>query len=91
MSRKEVSYNKTGINTLPDDKPSVYEIKTEAGKPNYVGVAHGGRVRERISEHIGEIPGKTVRILQCDSMKDARKTETRLIAKREPKYNRQGK
>ena len=90
MSRKEVSYNKTAINALPDNKPGVYVNITEAGRPNYVGTAKRGRVRERISEHIGEIPGKTVRIRQFDSVKEAREIEARLIAKHGPRYNQQG-
>ncbi len=90
MRSKKVNYNKTGIETLPDDKPVVYRIKTKAGNPNYIGIAHRGRVRERISEHIRRIPGKTVRITQFDSIDEAKETETRLIAKYDPKYNRQG-
>lgn len=90
MSSKEVNYNKTAIETLPDDKPVVYQVRRESGNPNYVGIAHRGRVRERILEHIGEIPGKTVRIQQFDSIGEARETEGRLIAKLDPKYNRQG-
>jgi len=53
MATKKVDYNKSGIEKLPDDKPTLYRIQTEGGKENYVGVAQRGRVRERITEHLG--------------------------------------
>ena len=60
MGTKTVKYNKQGINQLPNDKPVLYRIKTESGNLNYVGIAERGRVRERISEHLKEIPGAKV-------------------------------
>jgi len=91
MATKKVNYNKTGIDKLPDDKPVLYRIKTETGNENYVGVAQGGRVRERITEHLGEIPGATVSIEQFSSIDDARSKEPNVINRAKPKYNKQGK
>jgi len=61
MGTKTVRYNKQGINQLPNDKPVLYRIKTESGNLNYVGIAQKGWVRERISEHLKEIPGAKVK------------------------------
>ena len=91
MAAKRVNYNKTSIEKLPDDKPVVYKIETEAGKNNYTGTAQRGRVRERIEEHLSEIPGAKVRIEQTDSIKEAKEKEARIIRRSKPKYNKQGK
>lgn len=88
MATKKTSFNKTAIEKLPDDKPAVYRIETEGGKPNYIGVAKRGRVQDRIKEHIGEIPGATVRIEQCASIVNAQAKEQRAIARSKPKYNK---
>ena len=91
MTTKKSKYNKTGIEKLPNNKPAVYKILTATGKPNYVGVAKRGRIQERISEHIGEIPGATVQIQQTKSIAEARKKETGIIKRSNPRYNKQGK
>lgn len=91
MGTKTVKYNKQGIEKLPNDKPVLYRIKTESGKMNYVGVAQKGRVRERISEHIAEIPGAKVQIEQFSSITDAQKKEVNVIKRTQAKYNKQGK
>jgi hypothetical protein len=87
MGTKKVKYNKTGIDKLPDDKPVLYRIESAGGNPNYVGIAKRGRVRERIAEHLGEIPGANVRIEQLNSVEEARQKETRVIKRSKPKYN----
>lgn len=91
MSKKKTNYNKQSVESLPDDKPVVYRIKTESGKLNYAGVAKRGRVHERLQEHIGNIPGKTVEIEQFNSIKDAKEKESRVIKRNQPKYNEQSK
>lgn len=91
MASKKVNYNKTGIEKLADDKPAVYKIETDTGKNNYTGSAQRGRVRERIQEHLGEIPGAKVRIEQTGSINEAREKEARIIKQSQPKYNKQGK
>jgi len=90
MGTKKVKYNKEGIGQLPDDKPVLYRIETESGNLNYVGVAQRGRVRERISDHLDEIPGTTVRIEQFHNIGDAKKKEESVIERNQPKYNEQG-
>jgi len=85
-----VKYNKEGVGRLPNDKPVLYRIETESGNLNYAGVAQRGRVQERISEHLGEIPGATVRIEQFSSISDAHKKEANVIKRNQPTYNKQG-
>ena len=87
MSTKKVKYNKDGISQLPNNKPVLYSIETESGTLNYTGIAKRGRVQERIEEHLGEIPGAMVRIEQFSSIQDARKKETNVIKRNNPKYN----
>lgn len=91
MTTKTVSYNKTGIESLPENKPALYEILTANGNLNYAGIAHRGRLPERVAEHLEEIPGSTVRVTFFDSIEEARKAEARKIEKEQPKYNKQGK
>jgi len=91
MGTKKVKYNKTSIEQLPNDKPVLYRIESAGGNQNYIGIAKRGRVRERIAEHIGEIPGATVRIEQLSSVEEARQKELRVIKRNQPKYNIQGK
>jgi len=91
MGTKKVKYNPVGIGQLPNDKPVLYRIETDSGNPNYVGTAQRGRVRERIKEHLGEIPGANVRIEQFSSIDEARQKEARVIKRNQPKYNEQGK
>jgi len=91
MGTKTVKYNKKGIDQIPNDKPVLYRIKTESGQMNYVGIAQKGRVRERISEHLGEIPGAKVQIEQFSSITDAQKKEINVIKRTQAKYNKEGK
>jgi len=82
---------KGGEDGNEENKPVLYRIEADAGTLNYVGTAKRGRVRDRISEHLGEIPGASVRIEQFNSIKDAQKKELRVIKRNQPKYNQQGK
>jgi hypothetical protein len=91
MSTKRFKYNKGGISQLPNNKPVLYRIETESGRMNYVGVAQRGRVQERLSEHLDQIPGATVRIEQFNSISDAQKKEVNVIKRTQAKYNKQGK
>ena len=92
MTKKTVKFNRSGISELPNDKPVVYRIKTASGNTNYAGIAKRGRVRERLSEHlnVSNISGAKVQIEQKPSIKEARKTEARIIARTKPKYNKRG-
>jgi hypothetical protein len=91
MSTKKVKYSKQGIEQLPNDKPVLYRIETESGNTKYIGVAQKGKVKEIISEHLGKIPGGTVRIEQFNSLSDAQKKEINVIKRTQAKYNKQGK
>jgi len=91
MSTKKVKYTKSSIKDLPNNKPVLYRIETENGGLNYAGIAKRGRVQERIMEHIGEIPGASVRIEQFNSIEDARNKESNVIKRNQPKYNEQDK
>lgn len=71
MAQKTVKFNEERISNLPDDKPALYKILTLNDNNNYTGVATRGRVRERIMEHLGEIPGAKVRIEQMKSIEEA--------------------
>lgn len=95
MARRTVSFNKTGIGKLANDKPALYRTQTEGGKTNYIGVAQRGRVRERVAEHLAgakdPVPGVKVQIEQMKSIDQAKQTEARAIARSKPKYNERGK
>ena len=88
-----MKFNQSGVGKLPNDKPVVYKIQTETGKTNYVGIAKRGRIQERIQEHLndGKIYGAKVQIQQMPTIQEAEKTETRIIARTQPKYNKEGK
>ena len=95
MPRKTVPFNKQGIEQLPNDKPVVYKILTQADKNNYTGVAQRGRVQERLKEHLpgakDYVPGSKVQIEQMSSIGDAQAKEARIIARTEPPHNEKGK
>jgi hypothetical protein len=91
MATRKVKYNQTEIGQLPNDKPVLYCIETKGGNLNYAGIAHRGLVRDRITEHLGTIPGATIRIEQFKSINEAREKEARVIKLNQPKYNEQGK
>ena len=92
MATKTVPFSPRGAGNLPNDRPVVYRIKTKGNQTNYVGVAQRGRVQERIREHLSNarIPGEKVQIEQKPSIREARATEKRVIARSKPRYNRQG-
>jgi hypothetical protein len=89
--KKTVKFNEKNVSKLPNDKPVVYKILTSNKTNNYTGIAKKGRVQDRISEHIGEIPGAKVQIEQFANIRDAEKKESNVISRTKPKYNKQGK
>lgn len=95
MARKTVRFNKEGIESLPNNKPVIYRILTEAGKNNYTGIAQRGRVQDRLKEHLPDgkdyVPGAKVQIELMAGIADARAKESRIIARTKPPYNKKGK
>ncbi len=95
MGKKTVVFNESGLGKLPNNKPTVYKIKTDGGNTNYVGVAKRGRVQERLQEHLpgskDYIPGSKVEIEQMANISEARQKESNIISQTKPKYNKQGK
>jgi hypothetical protein len=95
MAKKTVKFNQEGIGKLPDDKPVVYRILTDGGRNNYTGIAKRGRVQGRLVEHLpggrDPIPGTRVQIEQMPSIEASRSREARIIARSQPRYNKQGK
>lgn len=95
MARKTVDFNKSGLSKLPDNKPVLYKILTDAGKNNYTGVAQRGRIQERLAEHLpsgkDSVPGSKVQIEPMSSIEQAKTKESRVISRSQPKYNKQGK
>ncbi len=94
MARKTVTFNRHGIEKLPDDKPALYRIQTDGGRTNYAGVAKRGRVQERLSEHLpggkDAIPGRKVQIEQHPTIGHAERKEQRVIARSKPPHNVKG-
>lgn len=95
MGKKTVNFNKTGTSKLPNDKPILYRIETEGGKPNYVGVAKRSRVQERLEEHLpggtDYIPGSRVQIERMNSIDQAMGEGSAGHRPLKPQYNDQGK
>ena len=91
MVTKKVNFNQRGLEKLPNDKPVLYKIQTQAGGTNYAGIAQKGRVRERLQKHLDKIPGDKVKIEQFHSIREAAKKERNVIRRNRPKYNKQGK
>jgi predicted GIY-YIG superfamily endonuclease len=90
-SKKTVKFTESGIGNLSKNKPVVYKILTENNRNNYTGIAKRGRVQERITEHLGKIPGAKVQIEQMNSIRDAGRKESSIISRSKPKYNKAGK
>lgn len=92
MATKTAPFNKSGIATLPNDKPVVYTIETDGGKKNYIGIAKRGRVLDRLQEHLPRakdaIPGTKVHIQQVPTIQDAKRKEETVIRRSQPKYNK---
>ena len=94
--KKSGKFTRDGIDKLAAGKPTVYEIRNKGGKNIYTGSAKKGRVRERLAEHLpgGKDPvrgGESVRLLQKSSIKEAQKTEARIIQREKPPQNERGK
>lgn len=90
------SFTKTNIQNVPDNKAIVYKIKNEAGKNLYTGIAGRGRVQDRLLEHKqikkeSVAGGTRFQIAQVENKDRAKKIETQIIKKEQPKFNEQNK
>lgn len=88
--------NKTTIKKVPKDKPIVYAIFTGSGKLQKVGRAKRGRAPKRILESTKEIKkakreAKKFAFILTETVKDAKKLESKLIKRRKPPFNREEK
>lgn len=88
---KTVKYSRQGIEKLPEDQPVLYRILDESGSMNYVGVAQKGYVGERLSEHLGKIPGVKVQIEQFATLAEAMKKEVNVIRRAKGRYGKEGR
>lgn len=90
------SFTKANIQNVPDNKAVVYKIKNNTGQNLYTGIAGRGRVQDRLFEHKELkreiIPGGTkFQFTQVENKDRARKIETQIIKKEQPKFNEQDK
>ena len=91
--KKTVKFDSEGIDNLAQDKPVVYKILNKNGNNIYTGSAKLGRITERLKEHLPEGPdfipgGSKVKIIKKNSIDEARKSESRIISRSKPKYNK---
>ena len=94
--KKTADFKPEAIDSLSQDKPVVYKIINQKGENIYTGSAKRGRVTDRIKEHLlgdsDPIPGGVkVKIEQHNSIKDAQSSESLIISRSKPKYNKRGK
>ena len=94
--RKSGKFDQDGVEAIAKNKPVVYRIKDQAGNDQYVGVAKRGRVEARLKEHLpgGRDPvrgGVKVQIQQKSSIREAQKSEARIIKRNQPPQNKRGK
>lgn len=93
---KTVKFKADDINNLPNNKPVIYKITDKNGKNIYTGSAKRGRVEQRVKEHLpggpDAIPGEVkVQVFQKSSIKEAQKSESNIISRSKPRYNKKGK
>lgn len=88
--------NKTNLGKVSEDKPGVYGIFGGAGNLEYLGRAKRGRAPERIVESTENVKdaggkGKQFGFIPTPTVEDAKNLETRLIRKRDPRFNKEQK
>ena len=93
---KTTQFSIDGIETIPTNKPIVYEIINKNNENIYTGSAKRGRGQERLKEHLSGGPdpipgGVKVKIIQKKTISVAEKSEKTIISRDKPKYNKQHK
>ncbi len=96
MGKKTADFEPDAIDNLAQDKPVVYKLLNRKGENLYTGSAKRGQVADRIKDHLPggshPIPGAAkVEIEQHSSIREAEGSESRIISRAKPRYNKQGK
>ena len=98
MAKKKltVKFKKEEIENLSNDKPGVYKILNKSGDNIYTGIDKRGRVVPRVKEHLSGGPdpikgGVKVKLIPKPTIKDAEKSEKRIIKLVKPRHNKKGK
>ena len=94
--KKTADLNPDAIDKLAQDKPVVNQIINRHGTNIYTGVAKRGNVVGRIKDHLpggrDPIPGGTkVKICRKPSLDQAGKSESIIIKRSKPRFNKKGK
>ena len=90
---KTADFTSEGIESLAQDKPVVDKIFDRRGINIYTGSAKRGRVADRIKEHLPGAPdpipgGVRIEIQQKQSIEEAQKSESLIISRSRPKWNK---
>lgn len=89
---KTQTITKANIEKVPGNKPGIYRIKNAQDKTLYIGMAKGGRLDERISEHRGTFRGGTHFQYKLASNKiKAERIERKEIKNWKPVFNKKHK
>jgi len=83
------TFNQTNLQDVPDQS-GIYLIRNRKGDCQYVGSAGGGRLAERLKEHLNsrDIPGAhSFQIRTTPSENDARKLEGKYKRRYRPRYD----
>ncbi len=87
---KKQKLNKTNILDKVPDRSGVYKIYNKNDSLKYIGHAGGGRLKERILEHVNEkdIAGAdNFQFMPTTSKREAESLEKKLIKKEKPTEN----
>ena|SRR3972149_5624267 len=93
--KKTSEFTNEGIESLAKNKPVVYKIDNNKGEIIYTGIAKRDSVKDRLKEHLpgGNHPikgGEKIKIIQKNSIDEAKKTEERIIKREQPTQNIKG-
>ena len=93
---RTMKFKAKDLNNVPNNKPAVYKILDKNGNNIYTGSAKRGRVEQRLKEHLPGAAdairgGVKVQVAQKKSIKDAQNTESNIISRTKPRYNKKGK
>lgn len=87
---KKNKLNKTNVVNDVPDRSGVYKVYNQNGDLKYIGSAGGGRLKERLQEHLNEkdIRGAdNFQFITTTSKREAESLEKKLIKKENPSEN----